>query len=51
MNANSTPAPASRECRESRIFAGFHYRFSVNVGARMGYKVAQEVVYTQLRRR
>ena len=42
---------ASRECRESRIFAGFHYRFSVNVGARMGNKVAQEILYTQLRRR
>jgi hypothetical protein len=42
---------ASRECRESRIFAGYHYRFSVNVGAQMGNKVAQEIVDTQLRRR
>ena len=31
---------ASRECRESRIMAGFHYRFSVNIGARMGNEVA-----------
>jgi hypothetical protein len=37
--------------RESRIFAGYHYRFSVNVGAQMGNKVAQEIVDTQLRRR
>ena len=42
---------ASRECGESRILAGFHYRFSVNVGAHMGNEVAQEVVDTQLRRR
>ena len=42
---------ASRECRESRIFAGFHYRFSVNVGAHMGNKIAQEIVYTRLRPR
>jgi hypothetical protein len=42
---------ASRECGESRIFAGYHYRFSVNVGAQMGNKVAQEIVDTQLRRR
>jgi hypothetical protein len=42
---------ASRECRESRIFAGFHYRFSVNVGAQMGNKIAQEIVDTQLRER
>jgi hypothetical protein len=42
---------ASRECRESRILAGFHYRFSVNVGAHMGNKIAHEIVYTQLRQR
>ncbi len=42
---------ASRECRESRIMAGFHYRFSVDVGASMGNKIARKVVDTQLRRR
>jgi hypothetical protein len=42
---------ASRECRESRIMAGFHYRFSVNVGARMGNEVAKKIVDAQLRRR
>jgi hypothetical protein len=42
---------ASRECRESRIMAGFHYRFSVNVGVSMGNRIAREIVDTQLRRR
>jgi hypothetical protein len=42
---------ASRECRESRIMAGFHYRFSVNVGAVMGNEIAEQIVDTQLRRR
>jgi hypothetical protein len=31
--------------------AGFHYRFSVNVGARMGNEVAAKIVDAQLRRR
>lgn len=39
---------ASRECGESRIMAGFHYRFSIEAGARMGDRVAQEIVETQL---
>jgi hypothetical protein len=39
---------ASKECRESRIMAGFHYRFSVNVGARMGNRIARAIVDTQL---
>lgn len=42
---------ASRECRESRIMAGYHYRFSVNVGARMGNAIARKIVHTQLLRR
>jgi hypothetical protein len=42
---------AATECGESRIMAGFHYRFSVNVGASMGHKVAERVTRTQLRRR
>jgi hypothetical protein len=42
---------ASRECGESRIMAGFHYRFSVNVGAHMGNEIAEHIVDTQLRRR
>jgi hypothetical protein len=31
--------------------AGFHYRFSVNVGAWMSKKIANKIVNTQLRRR
>jgi PAP2 superfamily len=42
---------ASRECRESRIMVGYHYRFSVRVGARMGNAIARRIVATQLRRR
>jgi hypothetical protein len=39
---------ASKECRESRIMAGFHYRFSTDIGARMGNRVARWIVQTQL---
>jgi hypothetical protein len=39
---------ASRECGESRIMAGFHYRFSVEAGARMGDKIARRIVDSQL---
>jgi hypothetical protein len=42
---------AATECGVSRIMTGFHYRFSVNVGAVMGHKVADKIVRTQLRRR
>jgi PAP2 superfamily len=42
---------ASRECGESRIMAGFHYRFSVNTGASMGNRIARRIVETQLLRR
>jgi hypothetical protein len=42
---------ASRECRESRIVAGFHYRFSLDAGTHMGNKVARRIVHTQLRPR
>jgi hypothetical protein len=38
----------SRECGESRIMAGFHYRFSVNAGAHMGRRVAKKIVDSQL---
>jgi hypothetical protein len=51
VRAFNRRSAASRECRESRIRAGFHYRFSVNVGARMGNEVARKMVDTQLRRR
>jgi hypothetical protein len=42
---------AATECGVSRIMTGFHYRFSVNVGAVMGHQVADKIVRTQLRRR
>ena len=42
---------AARECGESRIMAGFHYRFSIESGARMGDKIARKIVDTQLLRR
>ena len=42
---------AARECGVSRIMAGFHYRFSVNVGASMGHKVAERIVRSQLQPR
>jgi PAP2 superfamily len=42
---------ASRECGESRIMAGYHYRFSVTAGARMGNRIAKRIVDTQLLRR
>jgi hypothetical protein len=34
----------SNEVSEARIWAGFHYRFSANVGQDMGYKIADYVV-------
>ena len=42
---------AARECGVSRIMAGFHYRFSVNIGASMGHKVAEKITRMQLLRR
>jgi hypothetical protein len=42
---------AAEECGESRIMAGYHYRFSVNVGAAMGRKVGRYIALHHLRRR
>jgi hypothetical protein len=33
----------------ARIYAGFHYRFSAEVGKDMGKKIGELVVATQLR--
>jgi hypothetical protein len=33
-----------KEVSEARIWAGFHYRFSTQVGADMGYKIGGYVV-------
>jgi len=42
---------AAEECGISRIMAGYHYRFAVDAGARMGDKVAKRIVGSQLLRR
>jgi hypothetical protein len=42
---------AAQECGTSRIMAGYHYRFAVEAGARMGDKVGKRIVGTQLLRR
>ena len=39
----------SEEVSLGRIYAGFHYRFSTEVGKDMGRKIAEQVVATQLR--
>ena len=40
----------SDEVALARIFAGFHYRFSSEVGQEMGKKIGEQVIATQLRR-
>jgi hypothetical protein len=42
---------AASECGVSRIMAGYHYRFSVEAGARMGEQVGKRIAGTQLLRR
>jgi len=39
----------SDEVSLGRIYAGFHYRFSTEVGKDMGRKIAEQVIATQLR--
>ena len=39
----------SDEVSNARIYAGFHYRFSTEVGKDMGRKIGALVVATQLR--
>ena len=36
------------EVSEARIYAGFHYRFSTNVGKAMGKKIGERTVKRQL---
>ena len=40
----------SDEVALARIYAGFHYRFSAEVGKDMGKKIGEQVIATQLRR-
>lgn len=42
------PSHAIQLGGESRIMAGYHYRFSVNVGTRMGNAIARKIAETQL---
>ena len=35
----------------ARIYAGFHYRFSTEVGKEMGRKIGEQVIATQLRKK
>ena len=39
----------SDEVSVARIYGGFHYRFSTEVGKDMGRKIGQQLVATQLR--
>ncbi|WP_225118836.1 hypothetical protein [Bradyrhizobium sp. BRP22] len=39
----------SDEVANARIYAGFHYRFSTEVGKQMGRKIGELTVATQLR--
>ena len=39
----------SDEVSNARVYAGFHYRFSTEVGKDMGKKIGQLTVATQLR--
>jgi hypothetical protein len=40
----------SDEVALARIYAGFHYRFSTEVGKEMGKRIGEQVIATQLRR-
>jgi hypothetical protein len=39
----------SEEVSSARIYAGFHYRFSTEIGKEMGQKIGELTVATQLR--
>lgn len=45
----ATPEAMGRELADSRVWSGVHFRNSVDVGYRIGQKVAEEVLATQLR--
>ena len=40
----------AEEVALSRIYAGFHYRFSDNTGREMGREIAAQTIATQLHR-
>lgn len=45
----ATPEAMGQELANSRVWSGVHFRNSVEVGYRLGQKVAEEVLATQLR--
>jgi len=45
----TTPEAMGQELANSRVWSGVHFRNSVDVGYRLGQKVAEEVLATQLR--
>ena len=45
----ATPEALGQELAASRVWSGVHFRNSVDVGYRLGQKVAEEVLATQLR--
>lgn len=45
----STPEAMGQELANSRVWSGVHFRNSVDVGYRLGQKVAEEILATQLR--
>lgn len=45
----ATPEAMGQELANSRVWSGVHFRNSVDVGYRLGQKVAEEVLATQLR--
>ncbi|RZJ13778.1 MAG: hypothetical protein EOP39_00005 [Rubrivivax sp.] len=45
----ATPDAMGRELADSRVWSGVHFRNSVDVGYRIGQRVAEEVLATQLR--
>lgn len=45
----ATPEAMGQELANSRVWSGVHFRNSIDVGYRLGQKVAEEVLATQLR--
>lgn len=45
----TTPEAMGQELANSRVWSGVHFRNSVDVGYRLGQKVAEEILATQLR--
>lgn len=45
----ATPEALGQELANSRVWSGVHFRTAVDVGYRLGQKVAEEVLATQLR--